>query len=65
MAFDKVKYDNDFARQNYDVIRALVPKGRNKDVKALAKARDMSVSQLVIKALESQYNIDLSKPNGG
>ena len=65
MAFDKIKYDNDFTRQNYDVIRALVPKGKNKDIKALAKSRGVSVSQLIVEALENQYQLDLSKPNGG
>lgn len=65
MAFNKVQYDNDYTRQNYDVIRALVPKGRNKDIKALAASQGKSVSQLIVEALEGYYHIDLSKPNGG
>lgn len=65
MAFDQIKYVNDYKRQNYDVIRALVPKGRGKDIKAYAQAQGKSVSQVIVEALESHCKLDLSKADGG
>ena len=65
MAFDKISYNNDYTRQNYDVIRATVPKGRAQDIKVFAKSKGLSVSQLIVDALEGYYNLDLSKANGG
>lgn len=65
MAFDKIQYNNDFTRQNYDVIRALVPKGKGKEVKDLAKQNGKSVSQLIVEALESQHGIDLLDRQSG
>ena len=64
MAFDKISYNNDYTRKNYDVIRALVPKGKGKDVKAYAKSQGKSVSQLIIDALESHYSLNLSGQSG-
>lgn len=64
MAFDQNQYVADYKRQNYDVIRALIPKGRSKDVKAYAKARGLSVSQVIVEALEVHCKLDLSKVGG-
>ena len=61
MAFDKVAYDNDFKRQNYDEIRALVPKGKREEIKKFAKEKGVSISRLVVEALEEHYGLDLSK----
>lgn len=61
MAFDKVAYDNDFKRQNYDEIRALVPKGKREEIKKFAKEKGVSISRLVVEALEVHYGLDLSK----
>ncbi len=61
MAFDKVKYDAEYAKANYDVIRATIPKGRGADVRKLASSRGISVSQLIVRALEECYKLDLSK----
>jgi hypothetical protein len=61
MAFDKVEYDKEYARENYDVIRATVPKGKRRIVRECADKRGISVSQLVVQALEECYELDLSK----
>lgn len=61
MAFDKNDYDNQYKRENYDVIRALIPKGKAQELKAYAKAHGTSVSALIVDALESRYGFDLSK----
>lgn len=60
MAFDKSAYDNDFKKQHYDVIRALLPKGKGATVKAIAAERGLTVSQVVVRALEDTYKVDLS-----
>ena len=64
MAFDKNKYDNEYKRQAYDRITILVPKGKSKDVKALAASHGKSVSGLIVDMLETQYKLDLSKADG-
>lgn len=61
VAFDKVAYDNDFKRQNYDEIRALVPKGKREEIKTFAKEKGVSVSRLVVEALEAHCGLNLSK----
>lgn len=61
MAFDKIKYIDDYKRQNYETIRALIPKGSKEAVQNMAKQQGLSVSQLIVKALEAQYGLDLTK----
>lgn len=61
MAFDPIAYNNEYTRNNYDVIRALVPKGKGAVVKEEAAARGISVSKLIIDALEECYKLDLNK----
>ena len=65
MAFDNNSYQADYKRQNYDVIRALVPKGKGKEIKDYAKAQGVSVSQLIVDSLELYCNLDLSKADRG
>lgn len=61
MPFDKVEYDNEYIRQNYDIIRAVLPKGKGSVVKAAAKERGTSVSAMIVEALESYFGLDLGK----
>ena len=65
MAFDQIGYIADYNKANYDVVRATVPKGQAKDIKAFAKSKGVSVSQLIVQALEDCYGLDLSKAGGG
>ena len=60
MAFDQNAYINDYRREHYDEIRALIPKGKKATVKAIAAEKGLTVSQIVVKALEETYNVDLS-----
>lgn len=39
MSFDKVKYDNDYAKNNYDRIPINVPKGQKEVIKFHAKKK--------------------------
>lgn len=60
MAFDKVKYDNEYIKTNYDRISLLTPKGSRKTLQEEAKKHGFgSVSALVIHALEKAYGINL------
>mgnify|MGYP003321134870 CR=1 FL=1 len=59
MAFDQIGYIAEYNKANYDVIRATVPKGRGKEIKAFAKAQGKSVSQLIVDALENCYKLVL------
>lgn len=60
MAFDQTQYVNDYKREHYDRITALVPKGKGATVKAIAAERGLTVSQVVVRALEETYKVDLS-----
>ena len=64
MAYDKYTYNNDFTRENYNRMTFLVPKGKGAVVKGEAQKRGVSVSQLVVDALEKAYGLDLSKRSG-
>lgn len=65
VAFNQGKYANEYKRTNYDVVRALVPKGCGKVIKEEAAIRGKSVSQFLVEAVEYTYKLDLSKGNGG
>jgi hypothetical protein len=64
MAFDQNSYQPEYQKRTYDRLVALVPKGRGKEVKAFADAKGISVSRLIIDALEELYKLDLSKADG-
>lgn len=60
MAFDKVKYDNDYKREKYDRISLLIPKGGKQILQKEADIRGLkSVNALLIRALEKAYGINL------
>lgn len=61
MAFDSTRYKREFAKENYDRLSFTVPKGKREVVKQYANERGMSISQLVVLALETLYHLDLSK----
>lgn len=64
MAFDKVKYDNEYTRQNYDRQEFLLPKGKKAVLKKVAMEHGKTVSELIIEALETCYHVDLSRQGG-
>lgn len=61
MAFDANKYKNQYEKDNYDRILILVPKGKKADIKERAEKLGISVSELIVRALEKMYLLDLSK----
>ena len=69
MAFDENKYKAQYAKDNYDQILIKVPKGKKGTLRQLATDLDVrdnkgliSVTRLIINALEKTYKIDLSNP---
>ena len=54
-------YKAQFNKDNYDIIRFQVPKGKREDIKKCADKLGISMSELVVRALEKQYLLDLSK----
>lgn len=61
MAFDQQKYIQEFNKENYDRVEFNIPKGRKKELKQFAKSKGRSVSEVIVEALESYYDINLSK----
>ena len=68
MAFNQNKYIQDFIRDNYDRIDVRLPKGKRDVLRQLAMEHNItddkgkvSVTKLIIQAVEAQYGIDLSK----
>lgn len=61
MAFDKVKYDNEYAKEHYDRVVFYVPKGNRDKLKVLAKQEGMSANDLLKMAVFKAYGLDLSK----
>lgn len=59
--FNKNQYSSAYTKENYDRVLVLVPKGRKADIKKLAEQKGITTTQLVIRALESCYGLDLSK----
>ena len=69
MAYDEKKYKAQFLKDNYDRIIITVPKGQKEKLRKLAtdlEVKDnkglISVTRLIINALEQTYKIDLSNP---
>ena len=61
MAFDQVEYKNQYNKENYDIVRFTVPKGKKEDIKKCADKLGISMSELIVRALEKQYLLNLSK----
>lgn len=68
MAFDQSKYIMDFMKENYDEVKIRIPKGKKAVLRQLATDRNItdakgkvSMTRLIVEAIETQYGIDLSK----
>ena len=60
MAFDQIKYNNNFKKDNYDETRFLIPKGNREILKSFSKIKGISMSQIIINAIENYYKINIS-----
>lgn len=69
MAFDQTKYIDEYVKENYDRVTIKIPKGKKALLKDLAVKHNItdakgkiSVSRMIVEALEEKYGIDLGKP---
>ena len=60
--FQKVEYDKEYAKKNYDEIELNSVKGTRQLLKVLAENKGISVNQLVIGAVEKKFRLDIA-PN--
>lgn len=60
MAYDKASYNKAYNAATYHAVTAYIPKARKEALKAAAAERGLTVSQLVVRALEDYCKIDLS-----
>lgn len=59
MAFDQKKYNQDFNKKNYDRLVMDIPKGKKQELKEFAATQDLSVSELIRRALWNTYKIQI------
>lgn len=52
MAFDPIKYANEYNKENYDKVTIMIPKGEKEMWKAFAKAQGISMSEMVRRAVD-------------
>lgn len=52
MSFDRVKYANEYNKENYDKVTIMIPKGDKEAWKSVAKAQGLSMSEMVRRAVE-------------
>ena len=50
--FDRIGYQNEYNRKNYDRITVMVPKGEHAKLKEIAKSDGVSVNKYIITAIE-------------
>lgn len=60
MAFDQNKYNTEYRRDHYDKVKIRMSKNKYAKVKNLSIELGISVSQLIIRALEKTYLLDLT-----
>lgn len=57
--FNKIQYNHNYTKQNYDYIQIIVPKGAKELLKKFAKDFNISVSRLFVDAFEEKFDINL------
>lgn len=60
MSNSAYEYTNSYNRENYYKVALRLPKEKKEILQAIAKQERRSINQLIIIAIEKQYNIDLS-----
>ena len=66
---ERNRYQEDYKRENYDIIKVLTPKGTRERLKAEAARRGLSVSMLILQALAQilppdEFPADPPEPSG-
>lgn len=52
--FDKVRYDNNYIKNNYDRINFVMPKGLKEEIKEYAKRNKTSATDWIIQAIKEK-----------
>lgn len=58
--FDKVKYDNQYIKENLDIIKFSVPKGEKDKIKRYAEQRGESISAFLRRAVRLVRWVDIN-----
>jgi hypothetical protein len=61
---ERNRYQEDYKRENYDIIKVLTPKGTRERLKAEAARRGLSVSMLILQAIAQILPPDPPEPSG-
>ncbi len=59
--FDKVKYDNGYAKEHFDCVMIEVKKGNREILRKYAEEHGTNMNAVMISALEKEYGINLQK----
>lgn len=69
MAYNHSQYTAGYTKANYDQVMVKVPKGKKAVLKELAQKHNItdhkgqvSVTRMIVEAIEEKYGVDLSKP---
>ena len=55
MAYEKIKYNNQYNKENYDKITILVPRGEKDEWKAFAKQNGISLTEMIRRAVADYF----------
>lgn len=58
--FDKIKYQNEFNKANYDRIEIVVPKGKKAELKEIIKASGQSMSEYINQAINERIEKEIT-----
>ena len=61
---ERNRYQEDYKRENYDIIKILTPKGTRERLKAEAARRGLTVSMLILQAISQILPPDPPEPSG-
>lgn len=51
--FDKIKYKNEYNKNNYDSLRIVIPKGKKSKLQNYCKSQGISLNKLINNYIES------------
>lgn len=61
---ERNRYQEDYKRENYDIIKVLTPKGTRERLKVEAARQGLTVSMLIYQAIAQILPPDLPEPSG-
>lgn len=61
VAFDKLEYDSQYIKTHYHRTPFVVPKGAKAELQQAADDRGVSMTQLILSAIEQKYGVSLTE----